>query len=232
MRTRPVTYRELLRTSRLGGIVDGSGRRTIDAEVIRRCCTTGAPQVDPRGIRLRGIRVLGQLDLAGTSVEFPLRFESCAFEAAPILENAQVSSLLIVDSPGLPGLLANGLQVRGDLDLSRSAVTGAHRTSASTSKRAAIWLCEANVGGRLLCVDTTITTAGERSLQADRMQVGSTVRRSPAGSTSATLGSVVSSWSGTPRSPPPRPCRSPVRTEASAPPAARSTLPASAWVAN
>src|SRR5262249_51957307 len=73
-------------------------------------------------------------------------------------------------------MLANGLRVRRDLDLSRSVVTGAHVASASTSKRSAIWLCESDVGGRLLCVDTTILADGERSLQADRMHVGGTVR--------------------------------------------------------
>jgi hypothetical protein len=49
-------------------------------------------------------------------------------------------------------------------------------TSASTCKRAAIWLCEAEVGGRLLCIDTVIHAHGERALQADRIHVGGTVR--------------------------------------------------------
>src|SRR5690242_4116388 len=98
MRARPVTYRELLRTGRAGGAIEGHGRRTVDAEVVRRCCTTGASEVDPRGLCLLGVRVRGQLDLAGTTVDFPLRFENCEFEAAPIFENAQVSSLHITDS--------------------------------------------------------------------------------------------------------------------------------------
>jgi hypothetical protein len=35
-------------------------------------------------------------------------------------------------------------------------VTGTLRTSASTSKQSAIWLCESEIGGRLLCVNTVI----------------------------------------------------------------------------
>jgi hypothetical protein len=174
---RRVSYSELLRTCRAGGVVEGHGRRMIDAEVIRRCCAgTRASEVDRRGMRLRNIHVAGPLDLAGADVDFALRFEGCVFDSAPNLENAQVSSLAIVGSPALPGLLANGLRVRGDLSLSRSVVTGAHPTTASTSKRAAIWLCESQIGGRLLCVDTTVDTAGDRAIQADRMQVGGTVR--------------------------------------------------------
>ncbi|PRY32011.1 hypothetical protein CLV70_102222 [Pseudosporangium ferrugineum] len=169
-------YRELLRACRSGGTVDGGGRRGVDADAIRRCCTADAARVDPRGLHLRHLRVRGTLDLAGTEIGFPVRFHGCTFDAAPVLENARLPALTITDSPALPGLLANGVQIRGDLDLSRSAVSGAHRTSASTSKRSAIWLCESQIGGRLLCVDTTIVAGGERAIQADRMRVGGTVR--------------------------------------------------------
>ena len=76
----------------------------------------------------------------------------------------------------LPGLLANGVRIRRDLDLSRTLVTGALRTSASTSKRSAVWLCESEIGGRLLCVDTVIDGGAERSIQADQHAHGGNVR--------------------------------------------------------
>lgn len=60
--------------------------------------------------------------------------------------------------------------------MSGSGVTGALNTSASTSKRAAIWLYESDIGGRILCVDTVIDGDGERSIQADRMHVSGTIR--------------------------------------------------------
>jgi hypothetical protein len=55
-------------------------------------------------------------------------------------------------------------------------VTGTLRTSASTSKQSAIWLCESEIGGRLLCVNTVIDGGAERSIQADRMHVGGNTR--------------------------------------------------------
>lgn len=76
----------------------------------------------------------------------------------------------------MPGLLGNGLFVDRDLDLSGSRIEGTYKTSASTSKSAAVWLCESRIGGRMLCVDTKITAPGQRAIQADRMHVAGTVR--------------------------------------------------------
>jgi hypothetical protein len=116
------------------------------------------------------------LDLSGLVVPFPLSFDNCEFESPLALEGAQLYELGLKGCIQLPGLLANGVRIRRDLDLSRSHVTGALRTSASTSKRSAIWLCEAEIGGRLLCVDTVIDGDAERSIQGDRMCVGGNIR--------------------------------------------------------
>jgi hypothetical protein len=170
---------ELLYACRAGEVLDcadGSTRRSINTELLRRCCLEHRDEVDARGVRLRNAAVVGVLDLAGVEVSFPLSFESCDFETALLLEGAQLHSLALTGCPRVPGLLANGLRVRRDIDLSRSVITGGHFTSASTSKRAAIWLCESEIGGRLLCVDTIIRADGERAMQADRMRVGGTVR--------------------------------------------------------
>jgi hypothetical protein len=39
-----------------------------------------------------------------------------------------------------------------------------------------VWLCEAKIGGRLLCVDTKILGSGERALQADRIRIDGAAR--------------------------------------------------------
>ena len=109
-------------------------------------------------------------------VPFPLRFDGCEFDTAPVVEGAQLFDLALTGSPRLPGLLGNGLRVRRDLDLSRSHIAGAHWTSASTAKRAAVWLCESEISGRLLCLDTVLDGQGDRALQADRIRVGGAVR--------------------------------------------------------
>jgi hypothetical protein len=170
---------ELISVSHSGAFFDGTTRdakRIVQAALLRKCCHELKDQIDPRGLRLNNAVIVGRLDLAGLIVPFPLRFDGCEFEFAPVVEGAQLFELSLTASPHLPGLLGNGVTVRRDLDLSRSRIAGAHWTSASTSKRSAIWLCESEIGGRLLCIDTTIDGLGDRSIQADRIRVGSAVR--------------------------------------------------------
>jgi hypothetical protein len=156
-----------------GRIVDFA-HGTLDAEVIRAFCIARRAG-DPRGVQIVNAVVSGQLDLAGVELPVPLRFRECEFEGAPILHGASISALSITNCR-VPGILANGLRVERDLDISSSTVTGRHRTTASTSKTSAVWLCESQIGGRLLCVDTVIHADGDRALQADRMRVGGAVR--------------------------------------------------------
>jgi hypothetical protein len=170
---------EILAASAVGHIVDcgqGDALGRVDADVIRRCCYRLRGDVDPRGLRLRHASVSGGLDLAGLDIAFPLRFDGCDFDSPLVIEGTQLFELALINCRRVPGLLANGVHVRRDLDLSGSQISGALRTSASTSKRSAIWLCESKIGGRLLCVDTIIDGEGERSVQADRMRVGGNVR--------------------------------------------------------
>lgn len=169
---------EILQAGRAGQVLDcadGGGHRRVDADLIRHCCRELKDQIDPRGLRFHGAAVAGCLDLAGMEVPFPLRFHECEFDSPPVAEGAQLFELTLTGCTRLPGLLANGLRVRRDLDLSASHLTGGHRTSASSSQRAVIWLCESDIGGRLICRDTVIRCEGERSIQADRFHYGITV---------------------------------------------------------
>jgi hypothetical protein len=164
---------ELVSAAQSGTVVSGArpgGNRTVPADLLRACCHERKARIGPRGLRLADAVVTGRLDLAGLAVPFPLRFDGCEFECAPVVEGAQLFELSLTGCPRLPGLLGNGLGLRRDLDLSRSRVAGAHWTSASTSKRSAIWLCESEIGGRLLFVDATVDGQGDRSIQADRIR--------------------------------------------------------------
>jgi hypothetical protein len=170
---------ELVGALRTGSVVDGGAGgvpRTVPAALLRQCCLELRDQVDPRGMRLSKVVVTGGLDLAGLTVPFPLHFDSCEFDTAPVVEGARLYELSMTGCLRLPGLFGNGLSVRRDLDLSRSQVTGALWTSASTSRSAAVWLCEADIGGRLLCAGTVLDGQGYRALQADRIHVGGAVR--------------------------------------------------------
>jgi hypothetical protein len=170
---------ELVSAGQRGAVIDGMAdgrKRTVQAALLRSCCHELKDRIDPRGLRLANVIVVGGLDLSGLLVPFSLRFEGCEFDAVPVVEGAQLFELSLTGSPRLPGLLGNGLRLRRDLDLSRSHISGAHWTNASTSKRSAVWLCESEIGGRLLCVDTTIDGHGDRAIQADRTRVGGSVR--------------------------------------------------------
>ena len=175
-----VTEAEFLIAASAGRAVKCGGsnstRRPVEAALLRRCCRELKDRIDPRGIRLQDALIVGSVDLAGLDVPFPLRFDGCEFGSPLVAEGAQLYELALTRCVRLPGLLANGVRVRRDLDLSRTHVTGALRTSASTSKQSAIWLCESEIGGRLLCVDTVIDGGGERSIQADRLHVTGNVR--------------------------------------------------------
>ncbi|WP_440104478.1 hypothetical protein [Streptosporangium sp. H16] len=146
----------------------------VEGRLVRELCRRGREEIDPRGLAIQGARIGGDLDLSGMEVPFPLRFTGCVFDRPVLLEGADLH-LLVLDGCAVPGVLANGLRVRRDLDLSRSHVTGDLWTSASTSRSAAVWLCESEIGGRLICLDTVIDSA-MRAVQADRMRVGGTIR--------------------------------------------------------
>ncbi len=170
---------ELLSALRDGVAIDGAvtgAKRAMPAALLRRCCHQLKDQVDPRGLRLRNAIIVGRLDLAGLAVPFPLRFDGCEFDSAPVVEGAELFELALTGCPRLPGLLGNGLRLRRDLDLSGSRVAAAHRTSASTEHTSAVWLCESEIGGRLLCVGTRIDGLGGRAIQADRVRAGGAVR--------------------------------------------------------
>lgn len=170
---------ELLGAVRSGAVADAAmdgGKRTVQAALLRRCCHELKDEVDPHGLRLNNAVVVGRLDLAGLGVPFPLRFDGCEFDSAVVVEGAELFELSLTGCPHLPGLIGNGLRLRRDLNLSRSRIAGAHWTSASMSKRSAVWLCESEIGGRLLRVGTTIDGQGDRSIQADRIHVGGAVR--------------------------------------------------------
>jgi len=159
----------------LSGATDGT-RRVVRAALLRDCLRDAQAQAGPSGLLLDDVIVAGRLDLTGLTVPFPLRLRACEFDAAPVLEGAWFFALALVDSPRLPGLLANGLHVQRDLVLSGCEIAAAHWTSASTSKPAAVWLCEAEIGGRLLCAGTIIDGQGFRAIHADRLHVGGAVR--------------------------------------------------------
>ncbi len=166
----------------------GSRRATVPAEEVRRACLAVGDD-HPFGVRIAHAHITGALDLSATRVAAPLHFVACEFAAPPDFDGADLHELAITDAESsdevpcgradaslLPGLLANGVRIRRDLVLSGTVISGAHATTASLTRTSAVWLTEADIGGRLLAVGTKIYTSGDRALQADRARIGGDIR--------------------------------------------------------
>ena len=133
-------------------------------------------QAAERGrLRLTGARIVGTLSLAQQRIAAGIEFQNCQLPNGIDVSGANLPSLWVNDcSVGF--LKANGVDVAGDIDLSHSRLSGTCMTTASTSVGSALWLCEARIGGRLLCRDATFNAPGQRAIQADRLRVAGTVR--------------------------------------------------------
>jgi hypothetical protein len=182
---------QILAAARVGSFLDcrvDDTRTRIDARQIRAACLTG-PGSGPSGLRIANAIIEGQLDLRAASIGVALSFVSCVFTHAPRFDGADLHELSITDGrftaavpplalagSELPGLLANGVRIRRDLNLSGSLITGKHRLVASVSKSSAIWLTEAEIGGRVLAVGTHIRPDGDRAMQCDRTRVAGDIR--------------------------------------------------------
>lgn len=164
-----------VRSGRVVGPSSGSQQRPVVSAVdIAALCCAGGPNAASR-LQLRGVRVRGRLDLAHAEVSFPVSFDDCVFDEPVGLHGAHLPALTFEDCE-LQALEGNGLQIDHDLVLSGSVVTRPVPSAASESAWAAIWLCEASVGGRVLMVGTRIEAPRQRAIQADRMVVGGTMR--------------------------------------------------------
>ncbi|MGF1596169.1 MAG: hypothetical protein ACFCVK_04445 [Acidimicrobiales bacterium] len=137
--------------------------------------TTG--HADPRPFQLAGCKLAGQLDLRNVDVGVPLRFLNCEFEQPVLLDGAHLRTLSLEGCEPIPGIVANGTTIDGNLIIDNTKIVGAVRTVASMRQTAAVWLCEARIGGRLLIRNgSTIDGCRGRSIQADRIVVGANIR--------------------------------------------------------
>jgi hypothetical protein len=159
-----------------GGAHAAAGQRpTLDATMLRHYLTDRSRIVDPFGIRLVDVDVVGQLSAEALDVPFPLSFERCRFEQPIELNGSSLHALSLLDCDA-PALVGNGLRLRRNLTINGSRLDGGVHTQASTSYPAALWLCEADIGGRLTAVGTVLRVEQGRAMQADGMHVRGGVR--------------------------------------------------------
>lgn len=139
--------------------------RTIRAEVLQHLLVSQTGRVHPKGVRLRGLRISGRLDLESAILRCPLRMEDCYFSnrGSIKLDYATVP-LLALSGCHLPGLTGDTLVVNKDFQLEGSTCTGP------------VHLPDANIAGVLSFRDTHLEASHRPyALAAWRMKVGGSV---------------------------------------------------------
>jgi hypothetical protein len=114
---------------------------------------------DVRGLRLRGARIVGTLDLEGVRIEVLLRLNECDFTDAVWVRGSHLP-LLDLRGSRLRGLNGRELAVQRALLLSRVSVPDGY-----------ISLGGARIGAVFACEHAWLRNTGGRALQADRIQI-------------------------------------------------------------
>ncbi|MDS4010860.1 MAG: hypothetical protein RKK15_05645, partial [Defluviicoccus sp.] len=138
--------------------------RALRADVLRALCLGLRADwpLDSRGVRVRGARIDGALDLEAATVAVPLLFSDCAFTDAPIVRDATLK-VLNLDGSRLAGLEGDGLTVQSSLFL-----RGIHA-------QGEIRLLGAKIGGTLDCSGGSFENPRGKALSADRLTTGGDV---------------------------------------------------------
>ncbi|WP_404961016.1 membrane-associated oxidoreductase [Streptomyces sp. 147326] len=115
--------------------VDGAGwgpERTVRAEVLRALLLGVGRAEEGRvaGLKVKGAKIVGKLDLRYAVVDHPIRLRDCWFERKPLLYGAQLRALVLGYST-LPGLTAATVRVDVVLRLSCCRITGPVRLQGS-----------------------------------------------------------------------------------------------------
>jgi hypothetical protein len=122
---------------------------TISAGFLRCLLTSGEGHVHPKGVRIRGARITGLLDLEALVGLPQLTLRGCRLDEAPVLEQAEIEWLELSQSAA-PGLDADQLHVTYNLVLTGSALP------------AGIRLNQARIDGALMLEQAQLGTAGAR----------------------------------------------------------------------
>ena len=140
--------------------------RTVRAAVLRDLLVGGQWPVHAKGVRLRGVKISGLLDLEGATLRCPLSLDSCYLDAddPACLDHATASRVALTGCQ-LAGLTATALTV-AQLDLSRS-----------TLRTGPLSLMSANITGELTCSGAQLngTDNDWNALVASGMKVAGSV---------------------------------------------------------
>jgi hypothetical protein len=139
----------------------GDPEHTIRAELLLKRCDK---PLDPRGVRLRGARITGTLDLTHVHGAVGMELRGCRFDQPVLLRDAHLPWLTLTGSC-VPALDGNGLRVDSDLFLD-----GGFRATGG-GERGAVRLWGARTGGQLFLSDAELTNEAGPALVGDGLRV-------------------------------------------------------------
>ncbi|HEY2638613.1 MAG TPA: hypothetical protein VGI66_01830 [Streptosporangiaceae bacterium] len=179
---------EMVACAAAGELVDGGGgpfnlaqmqawgqERTVRAAVLRHLLIGKDWPTDARGVRLRGIRISGPLDLEAAVLHCSLHLDSCFLDAELVCLDQATATGLTITGCHLAGLTGELLTAK-TLDLSGSTLTGplrlpgASMTGALSCRGAHLTGCDSDgnalvaegirVGGEGVLLDSGFIAAG------------------------------------------------------------------------
>jgi len=140
--------------------------RTVSAAVLRDLLVGGPWPVHAKGVRMRGVRISGLLDLEGATLRCPLSLDSCYLDSDdPVCLDHATASRVRLTGCQLAGLTASTLTAR-QIDLSRS-----------TLRTGPLSLMSADITDELICSGAQLngTDSDHNALVAGGMKVGGSV---------------------------------------------------------
>ena len=189
--------------------------RTCRASVIRDILRGRlAADPDPHGLRLRGARISGRLDLENLTTDVNLELNDCFLEEGVLARDAHLARV------GLAGCqLEHATEPPLDADrLTCSVLTLNGARIVGHAEHGAVRLLGAHIGGQLDCTGASLRNDSGPALVADGLQVGQAC--------SSAAGSPPPAAAGTARSA----CSAPTSAASSTAPGRRcATTPAPPW---
>ncbi|MEA5367157.1 hypothetical protein VA596_47050 [Amycolatopsis sp., V23-08] len=137
----------------------------VRADLFRELLRGLHGDLDPRGVQVEGVRVVGQLDLDQVTAVTGLALHGCALPDGVVCREAHLR-YLYVDGSLLAYLHADGLRTDGILSMEDATITG-------FGNLGAIRLLGAGIGGQLILDGATLTNNTGPALIADRIHTHS-----------------------------------------------------------